>query len=278
MSVGPLVAKMSAAGNDFVVVGPAAAADLPEDRTAWIRRVCRRRLSVGADGVLFVEPRGGQRVSVVFHNPDGTRAFCGNGSRCAARFAHDRGWAGESMVLETFAGDVPARVDLDRVTLRLPVPQDRGRLSLDLPHGGRVEGRWIVAGVPHFLISVDAVGDAPLDVWGPRIRRHARLGAEGANVDVVSALHGGRLHVRTWERGVEGETLACGSAAVAAGFAAATAAGVRALEIVPASGIPLEVGVVEGDDEEAGGVTLSGDARRIFEGRLGAEATCGFPD
>lgn len=270
------IVKMSAAGNDFILVEPASFASVSSDREDWIRRVCRRRLSVGADGVMFVEPRGGDRVAVCFHNPDGGVAFCGNGSRCAARLARDRGWAGGQMVLETAVGDVPARVDSGRVTLRLPGPLDRGPVRLALDDGSRVEGRWILAGVPHLLITVDDTSASPLDRWGPQLRLHPQFGADGTNVDVVSTTEDGVLHVRTWERGVEGETLACGSAAVAAAFAASLSRGPGRFAIVPESGIPLEV--VIDDTGEGGSATLAGDARWIFEGRLSDEATSGFAD
>jgi diaminopimelate epimerase len=269
---GLLFVKMSGAGNDFLVLGPEAVAKLPGDPSDWARRVCRRGLSVGADGVLLVEPQGGGRVGVRFLNPDGTAAFCGNGSRCAARFAHLRGLAGAEMVLETSAGDVPARVEGEAVRIELPPPEDRGALRVDLREE-TLEGRWIVAGTPHFLVLVDDTDAAPLDRWGPAVRRHPRFAPQGVNVDVVRVGPDGRVRLRTWEKGVERETLACGSGAVAAAALARLGGGGRRVEVRPASGIPL---VVEfGADDRVG---LSGDARLIFEGRLDAEATRGFSE
>src|SRR5262245_20647565 len=121
--------KMSGAGNDFLVLDAAAWESVPDDRAAWVRAVCRRGLSVGADGVLVVAPALPGRVRVVFFNPDGVEAFCGNGSRCAARYALLRGMTNDAaMTLATAAGDVPAVVDGATVRLTLPPPRDLGAI------------------------------------------------------------------------------------------------------------------------------------------------------
>ena len=257
--------KMSAAGNDFVVLAPEQAEAVPGDFEEWVRGVCRRGLSVGSDGVLVVGCPAPGRVRVRFFNPDGSQAFCGNGSRCAARFASLRGWAPPSMVLETIAGDVPATVDGDRVSLRLPVPRDAGVVTLDLD-GERLEGRHIQAGSPHFVTFVDSPERAPLERWGPLVRGHRRFGSAGVNLDVAGR-EPGRLKLRTWERGVERETLACGSGAIATAFAARLEGAPDRVVVVPASGIELEI-----DFDRAATVMLTGDARLIFEGRLTCRA------
>ena len=262
--------KMSGAGNDFIVLGPGQAERIGADKTGWIRRVCRRRLSVGADGVLVVEPGGGDRVKVTFRNPDGSPAFCGNGSRCAARFAHISGMAGTAMTLETAAGDLAAEIVGDQVRLRLPAPIDHGVKNFDLG-GQRVAGRFVSAGVPHFVVvDRDFAADA-LQRWGPPIRRDPVFGPDGANLDLVRRSEDGSLRVRTWERGVEGETLSCGSGAVAAAFVVRLANGPRTARVVPASGIPLTV-QLPGAPEHPDAAILEGDARLIFEGRLGVDA------
>jgi len=270
----PGVVKMSGAGNDFVVLDAEQSARIEGAPEAWARRVCRRGLSVGADGVLFVEPAGANRVRVRFLNPDGSAAFCGNGSRCAARFAFRRGYAAEAMVLETLIGDVPATVEGARVRLELPAPRDLGPVDLEL-EAESVSGRWIDAGVPHFVVRVASVAGAPLERWGPRVRRDSRFGAAGTNLDVVAEGAARTVTLRTWERGVEGETLACGSGAVAAAFAARLAGGAEWLRIVPASGVPLEVGL-PGPAEAPRSAVLVGDARFVFEAALGEEALLDF--
>jgi diaminopimelate epimerase len=262
--------KMSGAGNDFIVLGPGQAERIGADPTVWIRRVCRRRLSVGADGVLVVEPGVGDRVKVTFRNPDGSPAFCGNGSRCAARFAHISGMAGTSMTLETAAGDLAAEIVGDRVRLRLPAPIDHGVKTFDLG-GQRVTGRFVSAGVPHFVVVDRNFAADALQRWGPPIRQDPVFGSEGTNLDLVWRTDDGSLRVRTWERGVEGETLSCGSGAVAAAFVVRLENGPRTARVLPASGIPLTVRL-PGTADHPDAAILEGDARVIIEGRLGIDA------
>lgn len=263
------IVKMSGAGNDFLVLEDSAAERLGDGVPDWSRRVCRRGLSIGADGVLVVTPIGTDRLRVRFYNPDGTEAFCGNGTRCAARFARLRNLAGASMILETSAGEVPAEVTGERVRLRLPAPTDAGRQTLALREGS-VEGRWIMAGSPHFVTFVDAPERALLERWGPEVRRHPRFGPNGVNFDLASS-DGHTVTLLTWEKGVERETLACGSGAVAAAFAARLDGAEDRLQVLPASGIPLEIVF-----EDRGDVWLTGDARVLFEGSCGPESTQGF--
>jgi diaminopimelate epimerase len=266
------VVKLSGAGNDFIAIGPEAIAALGADLPWWVRRVCRRGLSVGADGVLLVEPLGQGRVRVRFHNPDGSLSFCGNGTRCAARFAELEGYLAGSAVLDTLVGDVPAEITPDFVRLTLPAPHDLGRLRLEVA-GGALDGRWIRAGVPHFVVFVPDVAAAPLAVWGPHVRRHPAFGEDGTNLDVVGR-SGEALTVRTWERGVEGETLSCGTGAVASAYALWLAQGRERVRVRPASGVPLEVRFT-GTPEAPGRAVLEGDARVVFEGTLGPGATEG---
>lgn len=267
---GPLAfTKMSGAGNDFIVLTGAAWESLTGDRAAWISAVCRRGLSVGADGVLVVAAAGDGRVRVDYFNSDGGSAFCGNGSRCAARFARHRGLAGsDAMTLATAAGDVPAVVTGERVLLTLPPPVDRGALSVS-SGAERVHGRWIVAGVPHLVVPVEGLAAQPLARLGPWVRRHPALGPDGANLDLVEQDGEGRVHVRTYERGVENETLACGTGAVAAAFAARIAGAPASVTVIPASGVPLSV-TIEGTPAHPRAALLEGDARFIFEGVLAA--------
>lgn len=267
--------KMSGAGNDFVVLGPDEAALVGGDLPGWTRRVCRRGVAVGADGVLVVTPSSGGAIEVVFLNPDGGVAFCGNGTRCAARFAVERGWASPHLVLRTSIGSVPAEVGADRVTLRLPAPVDGGHRELEVD-GSVLRIRIVRAGVPHAVVEVADVAAAPLERWGPALRRHPAFHAEGTNVDVLSRSSPGEIRVRTWERGVEGETLSCGSGAVAAALVALSASGRTHVRVVPASGIPLDVSI-PGLPAAPEAAILVGDARIVFEGILDPEAIAGFP-
>ncbi len=257
--------KLSGAGNDFVAVRGEALTLEGEPLRHWVRAVCSRRTGVGADGVLIVEslaePR---RVRVRYLNADGSEAFCGNGTRCAARFASLQALAEFPMTLATAIGDVPAGQVDDRVRLELPAPRALGAVRLD--RGGRpVSGWWIDSGVPHFVVRVDDVDAVPLDRWGPWLRRHERFGDDGVNVDLL-AREGARWRIRTWERGVEGETLACGSGAVAAALALRLDGESLPAELLPAGGVPLRVALTgTGPSARA---SLEGEARVVYEGRL----------
>jgi diaminopimelate epimerase len=273
MTSGVPVTKMSGAGNDFVVLDAAVARTIP-DLAGWTRRVCRRGVSVGADGVLVVGPEG-PAVRVLFLNPDGGEAFCGNGSRCAARFAVLRGWGKDVLRLLTAAGEVEAVVTGSRVRLALPGPVDRGPWTGSVGTAA-LAGRRIVAGVPHLVLEVEDVATAPLDRWGPALAHHPAFGEGGTNVNVVASRADGVLAIRTWERGVEGETLSCGSGAVAGAHFAALRGGRPDVVVVPASGVPLRV-VLEGPPLAPTGAILEGDARVVFEATLPEEAVAGFP-
>ncbi|HXV76418.1 MAG TPA: diaminopimelate epimerase [Candidatus Polarisedimenticolaceae bacterium] len=268
------IVKMSGSGNDFVVLDGVGRERLGADVGAWVRRICRRGLSVGADGVLFVRPLGESAVEVEFRNPDGSLAFCANGTRCAARFAFRRGMAPRRMTLETAAGTIPAVVDEHAVRLELPVPVDSGTREVAVGDE-RVRGRLVDAGVPHFVIDDVDLPEGTLGRWGPVVRRAPVFGAQGTNVDLARRTGRRELSVRTWERGVEGETLSCGSGAVASAFVAWLGGIGRSVRVVPPSGVPLEI---EFDDAvgELRAVRLSGDARTVFVGQVDDESVSGF--
>jgi diaminopimelate epimerase len=267
--------KMSGAGNDFVVLDAGTWESVPGDRAAWVRAVCRRGVSVGADGVLVVGPESGGRRPVVFFNPDGGEAFCGNGTRCAARYAATREAGLATMTLATSVGAVSARVDGRVVRLTLPPPQDSGEVVLENA-SGIFRGRRVVAGVPHVVIPVEGLASYPLERVGPLLRRDPALGRLGANVNLVERDEHGRIHVRTWERGVENETLSCGTGAVAVAMAARLAGAPETVIVVPRSGLSLTV-TIEGDPERPTSATLEGDARFVFDGMLDPEAVGSGP-
>jgi diaminopimelate epimerase len=266
---------MSGAGNDFIVLGPDEAERIAGREAEWARRVCRRGLSMGADGILLVERSADRRVRVRFHNPDGSPAFCGNGSRCAARYAHSRGLAGDTMILDTVAGDVAAEMLGERVRLTMPAPTDCGPATVEL-EDRKLSGHRVRAGVPHFVVFLDGSDRVPLERWGAAVHRDPLFAPEGTNLDLVRRADDGGLMVRTWERGVDRETLACGSGAIAAAFAARAAGNDERVRVVPASGVPLEV-AFPGPRGAPVSAVLIGDARFVFEGRLHDEALSGFP-
>lgn len=206
--------KWQGTGNDFVVIDDRAT-HLSEMDTATIARLCDRRFGVGSDGLILLRPPIGVGMSyhMEFFNPDGSRSFCGNGSRCA--FAHFRGLVpvteGKQLRFTAVDGEHSAAWTGDLVTIGMRDVAGVEGLSKDMD--------FIHTGSPHLICwvedpeAVDLVPVARAHRYGPR------FGAEGVNVNFVS-WQGGRLHMRTYERGVENETLSCGTGVTAAALSA----------------------------------------------------------
>ncbi len=248
---------MEGAGNDFLV-GVGAWGGRLED-PALVIRLCRRRRGIGADGVLALEVEGEARVRLRYRNADGSRArFCANGTRCAARAAVELLDLPSELVVLTDWGEIPARVEEHQVALRLPAPDPAEQRSLDVA-GRTWTGIVIEVGVPHLVIRVDDISDASFSDVAPQLRRHPDLGPDGANVSFFEQQSEGAVRIRTFERGVEGETLCCGSAVVAAGLIEMAERNIDRVRIHPASGDTLTV-------EDLGtGFGLTGPARFIAE-------------
>ena len=274
MSLPRRFTKMAGGGNDFLLF-EADGRRLAEEDRARLALLCRRGLSVGADGVLFVARSGPGRVRLDYFNADGGLAsFCANGTRCAARYAVTRGLvAGEELEIETGWARIPARVGADGVTLCLPPLPPSGAAVRISGDGLPPKGTPMCVGVPHLVVFVEPgrLAGLPVARLAPPLRRHPDL-PEGANVNFVEVTAPARLAVRTFERGVEGETLACGSGVVASAVVAAREGRVRPPVVCDTrSGVALTVGFTPSERGIAD-ATLEGDAREIFAGELNEEA------
>jgi diaminopimelate epimerase len=258
--------KMSGSGNDFVVFDRRAAPEPALAEPAFVRRVCARGTGVGADGVIVLERSDGADVRLTYMNADGSPAFCGNATLCAARLSVDLG-AGrqDGLTIETEAGVVRARLRDGRPEVELrPVTTVRDRMELPLEPGEERLG-YAVVGVPHLVVLCAAAGAVDLPRRGRALRLDPSLPG-GANVNFVSR-EGSCWAMRTFERGVEGETLACGSGAVSVAILLAawglagdqTALGTR-------SGLELRVSLQRDADRWL--PSLSGEGRIVFEGAL----------
>lgn len=268
---------MAGAGNDFVVVDHRGGGIA--DPADWSRRVCTRGLSVGADGLILVEKSGRASFRMRYFNSDGSLGeFCGNGTRCAARFAVLHSIAGPKMTIETDAGIVSAEVaDDGLVTISLPPPQSfREDRSLRLA-GETVHGSSIVVGVPHYVtFPVDDLWSLEIVPAGRAIRMHPDLQPAGANVNFVAVKDPHSIEIRTYERGVEAETLACGSGIVASVSVSALAGKVSSpVSVLTRSGATLQVWFTL-DGRELRDVRLRGDARLVYRGTMTAETISGF--
>lgn len=271
-------AKLSGAGNDFVVIDRRGVTI--DDPASLAIAVCTRRLSIGADGMILLEPSEAETFRMRYFNADGSEAdFCANGTRCAARYAHHIGLAPEEMTIATGAGRVDARVISNEIELTLQPPRDwQPDRPLETRAAGTVEGSAMIVGVPHYVIF-DRSGDfwtRPIDAIGSEIRRHPDLGDAGANVNFVRVDAPDAISVRTWERGVEGETMACGSGVTASVAAAALNGMVRSpVTVRTRSGIVLTVSFVR-EEDRIGSMTLRGDARIVYESAFTPETIGGF--
>jgi diaminopimelate epimerase len=212
--------KMSGTGNDFILIDNRDQAITKKEMPELARRICRRRFSVGADGLILIENSESADFRWHFYNGDGSAAeMCGNGARCAARYAHSRGIAPARMSFETEAGVIEAQMLGDNVKIRLTSPSDIVlSRSVDVD-GSEKEIHSINTGVPHAVHFVNNE-DTPVREWGRQIRHHKLFEPAGTNVNFVQ-MPENELYVRTYERGVEDETLACGTGAVASALIAA---------------------------------------------------------
>jgi len=265
--------KMAGGGNDFLVFESDGRFLDMEDRRR-LALICRRGLSVGADGALFLSPGETGHVRVDYFNADGGHAsFCANGTRCAARYAvRHQLVARVNPTLETGWGPIEARVDGERVTLALPPVSPPGD---PIPISGRGLPPTAIpleVGVPHLVVFLRGdLGKLAIDRLAPPLRNHPKL-PDGANVNFVKTAGANRIEVRTFERGVEGETLSCGSGVVAA----AIAAGRQGMAASPVacgtkSGVELSV-EFQDDGATFTHVRLTGDAREVYRGELTEEA------
>lgn len=268
--------KMAGGGNDFVVI------DNRQARVSEVeeltRRICTRRLSVGADGLILVESSPRATFRMRYFNADGTLAsFCANGTRCAARFAFLNVIAPRKMTIETDSGIIGAEIgDKGDVTLALPSPREFvAQRPLEVS-GQTVEGSYMRVGVPHYVIPVDDLWQRDIDATGRAIRHHRDLQPDGANVNFVTVRDRHAIEVRTWERGVEGETLACGSGVVASVTTSALFDRVASpVSVLTRSGITLEVSF-DRNGNEFENLRLKGDARLVYKSALTPETVDGF--
>lgn len=205
------IAKLHGTGNDFIL---ADGTGVPvEERSALSVALCRRRTSIGADGLILVNRLEDDLTYVDFYNPDGSQAeMCGNGSRCAARFAVEALGVTPVHQMETVSGLLDAEVQ-DAETIRVVMPEPVGtRLAHATVDG--VELHHVQVGVPHTVVLVDKMtkwGSDRLREFGRKLRFDRDLYPQGTNLNVVAPVSNGRWRVRTYERGVEDITLACGT-------------------------------------------------------------------
>ena len=260
--------KMHGAHNDFVLFDDRFGGFPAGDR-AFIAHVAARHSGIGAEGVILIQKSETADFRMRFFNPDGGEAeMCGNGARCVARLAYELGVAKENMMIETKAGPIKAQVMPKGVRIWMTEPTG-WKLDGSLELAGRnLSYDFVNTGVPHVVIRTNELRGVDVSETGSAVRRHHDFAPAGTNVNFVEVSPDGELTVRTYERGVEAETLACGTGVTACGLIAAKRGWVK---------LPVNVHVAGGDvlvvdgrltADGASDVTLTGSTEHVFEGMV----------
>lgn len=259
--------KMEGAGNDFIMIDNRSA-EIPDSmKVRMAKDYCRRAMGIGADGMIFLQPDKEFDFSWDFFNSDGSKAeMCGNGARCAARFAHKIGAAGREMTFRTLAGPIVATLTERGAKVKLT--------NVKLPSGKQTikvldkeMGLWFLnTGVPHVVVETPDLDHCEVVTLGRAIRNHEAFAPAGTNVNFFKVLDKNRLAIRTYERGVEDETLACGTGSVATSIVAGRFFGCSGpVTVLTRSGEELVVHFTLGETE-ADPVFLEGGANLVFSG------------
>ena len=261
--------KMNGAGNDFVVVDN-------RDQTIQLTpeqaaKICDRHRGVGADGIMLLIPCASGKADWAweFFNSDGSRAeMCGNGARCFARFIQKLTGTKNPVAFETVAGVISASFQGERVTVNLTAPKDLRLNESVLLKTGATTIHSLNTGVPHAVVFVEDADQAMVQPTGAEVRYHTHFSPKGTNVNFVQVLGANSIRVRTYERGIEGETLACGTGVTASALIAASLKNfISPVKIQVQGGDLLEVSFAR-NGSEFGDVRLSGPADFVFEGRI----------
>jgi len=210
--------KMVASGNDFVVLPDYKLSGMGYPLSAIARKICDRKFGAGADGLLLIGKSAKADIKMRIFNADGSEAeMCGNGARCAALWGklNNKKIKGQNISIQTKAGIIESKVNDHNVKIRLTPPRDT-RLNIPLKVNNRdLKVNFINTGVPHTVVFVESLDKIDVFGIGRALRNHKKFSPRGTNVDFVEPLSRDSFKIRTYERGVEDETLACGTGTVA---------------------------------------------------------------
>ena len=261
--------KMNGAGNDFVVIDNRdLSISLDRDEIEYL---CDRHRGVGADGLLAVEPaEKGADFKFRYYNADGGEAeMCGNGARCFGRFTSALfEETPDQVTFETIAGTLAAEIVEDNIRIAMSDPKD-----LTMDSGATVEGlgtlHFVNTGVPHVVVFVDDLAATDVVKHGAAVRYHEKFSPSGTNANFATVLEPGHISIRTYERGVEDETLACGTGMVASALMHHLLSGAESpIKVDVKGGDTLEIGFEKSGDSIFSKVTLTGPADFVFEGDI----------
>ena len=263
-------AKLTGSGNDFILIDNMAEGLPTKEIEKMVPKLCARALSVGADGLIILVPSKDAHFRWRFFNSDGSEAeMCGNGGRCAARFAYERGIAPQKLTFATLAGILEAEVKENGVVkLQLTPPKGlKLEQSLTLGGGEAVAYGFVDTGVPHVVVWEEDLENTDVEGLGREIRFHSNFAPAGTNVNFAKVTGENAISIRTYERGVESETLACGTGSTAAAYI-----GVKMGLVKP----PVRVTTRSGEELlislEGERLFLEGGTRWVYDGVMHTEA------
>lgn len=265
--------KMSGSGNDFIIIDNRKRIVDEAGLMNFVANVCRRKMSVGADGLILIENADAVDFKWRFFNSDGSVAeMCGNGARCAARFAYIKGIAGTEMSFETEAGIIHAKVAKDQVKIKMPDPADlKTDYALELENS-TLSVSSVNTGVPHVVVEADNIDDIEVVKLGREIRFHDVFDPAGTNVNFVCLQNDDIVAIRTYERGVEDETLACGTGAIACAIVISYKKKIKSpVKVMTRSKGYLYI-YYKVKQDRFYDIFLEGDARIIYKAQLWEEA------
>jgi diaminopimelate epimerase len=265
-----LFTKMSGSNNDFIIVDNRR--NSINQRATLARSVCQRRISVGADGLILVEKSEKADFRMRIFNPDGSEAeMCGNGARCAALYGSNRLFRQprKTLLIETKAGILKAWIiGKDTVKIKMSQPKDI-RINFSLKVGKHAHNvSYINTGVPHAVIWVKDIDKTDVCSLGKKIRYHSCFYPQGTNVNFIKIKDKNSIYIRTYERGVEDETLACGTGSVASAIMAGITKGFKSPVSVYTRGKEILKIYFTKDDETIQDVYLEGKVKFVFEGQI----------
>jgi diaminopimelate epimerase len=266
--------KMTASGNDFVIIDnrTGGLAKTGSALANFVKKVCERKMGPGADGVLLVEESSAADFRMRVFNPDGGEAeMCGNGARCITLWATLNIKGQKSKVkFETMAGILEAEVTLDkRVSVKMSDPTNIRLNHIILLNSSEHEIHSINTGVPHAVLFIDDMMGTDIKKLGSKIRHYREFAPAGTNVDFIRLKSEDSLYIRTYERGVEGETLACGTGACAAAIVSHLLGKTKVpTKMYTKSGSILRIYFDVSDDSRVTNLYLEGDAAVVYEGEL----------
>lgn len=247
--------KYQGTGNDFIMIDNRQSV-FDRNDISLIERLCDRKFGIGADGLILIEDHQPHDFHMIYFNPDGTQSLCGNGSRCAVMFAHSLGIIRKEAEFLTIEGTLTAFIEEQRVHLRMPDVKGYSSHADDL---------FLDTGSPHFIRFVDHVEGIDVYKKGKEIRHRMEFGPGGTNVNFVEKRSDDHIYVRTYERGVENETLSCGTGVTAAALATGLRSEKGHVRIDTRGGELM----VSFEADGKGGFTnifLIGPAEKVFEG------------